>query len=137
MHMAEPVISPDGKMMWSGTDWIPLPPTQLQMSRLRSYGWHKYQNRTYCTSHLLARYRKLVRNHLNMAAEKMGLGLFTQSDRMYEKAKHIDYELATELYNGDFCKTFVAALWIEWSSHAKMGYKDHTLVWEFTEDRIS
>ena len=25
--MADPIISPDGKSMWSGTEWIPIPPS--------------------------------------------------------------------------------------------------------------
>ena len=26
MHMSDPVYSPDGKFMWSGSEWIPAPP---------------------------------------------------------------------------------------------------------------
>ena len=28
MSMSDPVISPDGKFMWTGSEWIPAPPTQ-------------------------------------------------------------------------------------------------------------
>jgi len=28
--MADPIISPDGKFMWTGTEWIPAPPTSAQ-----------------------------------------------------------------------------------------------------------
>ena len=26
--MADPIFSPDGKWMWSGSEWIPAPPTE-------------------------------------------------------------------------------------------------------------
>ncbi|MED6338153.1 MAG: hypothetical protein VYC12_03915, partial [Candidatus Thermoplasmatota archaeon] len=25
--MSDPVLSPDGKFMWTGSEWIPVPPT--------------------------------------------------------------------------------------------------------------
>ena len=28
--MPDPIISPDGKWMWTGTEWIPAPPTSAQ-----------------------------------------------------------------------------------------------------------
>ena len=28
--MSDPVYSPDGKYMWSGSDWIPVPPGTTQ-----------------------------------------------------------------------------------------------------------
>ena len=30
--MAEPVLSPDGKWMWTGTEWVPLPPSSSPFS---------------------------------------------------------------------------------------------------------
>ena len=30
MNMTDPVISPDGKWMWTGSEWIPAPPTSAQ-----------------------------------------------------------------------------------------------------------
>jgi hypothetical protein len=136
--MSEPILSPDGKMMWSGTDWIPLPaqPTanvqdSVVMGDINTKIEHSVHN-TYSQDT-----EKLVRNHLNLVAEKMGLGQFIQADEMYEKAKHIDYELATELYNGEFRGIFVAALWNELSSHPKMDDKYNPMVSRFIEDRVS
>jgi len=129
--MTDPVISPDGKMMWSGTDWIPLPAQStanvqdsVVMGDINTKIEHSVNN-TYTQDT-----EKLVRNHLNLIAEKMGFGQFTQADEIYEKAKHIDYELATELYNGEFCEIFVAAMWKELSLHEK---KDGRLI----NDRVS
>ena len=136
--MTDPVISPDGKMMWSGTDWIPLPSQQttnvqdsLVMGGINTKIVHSVHN-TYTQDT-----EKLVRNHLNLIAEKMGFGQFTQADEIYEKAKHIDYELATELYNGEFRGIFVAALWNELSSRPKRYADNHLVVLRFIEERVS
>ena len=136
--MSEPIISPDGKMMWSGTNWIPLPAqsnTNVQdsvvMGDINTKIEHSVHN-TYSQDN-----EKSVRNHLNLIAEKMGLGQFIQADKVYEKAKHIDYELATELYNGEFRGKFVVALWNELSSCAKKYDSNHLAKWGFIEERVS
>ncbi len=28
--MSDPIISPDGQFMWTGSDWIPVPPKSTQ-----------------------------------------------------------------------------------------------------------
>jgi len=136
--MSEPIISPDGKMMWSGTNWIPLPAPStanvqdsVVMGDINTKIEHSVHN-TYSQDT-----EKLVRNHLNLVTEKMDLGQFIQADEMYEKAKHIDYELATELYNGEFRVIFVAALWNELSSRPKRYADNHLVVWRFIEERVS
>jgi len=117
-HMSDPILSPDGKMMWNGLDWVPLPTqsvTTVQdsvvMGDITTQIEHSVHN-TYSQDT-----EKLVRNHLHIVAEKMSQGLFVQSNEMYEKAKQIDYQLATELYNGEFSEIFVRALWEELCSH--------------------
>ena len=129
--MSDSVISPDGKWIWNGTDWIPLQPlsnTNVQdsivMGDVNTKIEHSVKN-TYTQDT-----EKSVRNHLNLVAEKMGLGLFDQADEIYEKAKHIDYQLAIELYNGEFCEIFISAIWEELSQYKK---KDELII----EDRIS
>ena len=116
--MTDPVISPDGQFMWTGSEWIPRPPqlaTNIEdsvvMGDVNTKIEHSVHN-TYTQDG-----EKLVRNHLKLASEKMGLGLFDQADEMYQKAKHIDYDLATQLYNGEFRDTFVSTLWEELCSH--------------------
>jgi len=135
MYMSDPILSPDGKMMWSGTDWIPLAAQStanvqdsLVMGDINTKIEHSVHN-TYSEDT-----EKMVRNHLYLVAEKMGLGQFIQADEMYEKAKHIDYELATELYSGEFCGIFVAALWNELSSHPIDKFNSLTI--HFIEDRV-
>lgn len=32
IYMGDPVLSPDGKLMWTGEEWIPAPPKQTQSS---------------------------------------------------------------------------------------------------------
>ncbi len=58
-HMSDPILSPDGKMMWNGLDWVPLPTqsvTTVQDSVVM--GGYYYPNRTFCSQYLFSRYRK-------------------------------------------------------------------------------
>ena len=32
--MAEPILSPDGKWMWTGSEWIPAPPSSSQSTKI-------------------------------------------------------------------------------------------------------
>ena len=32
--MADPILSPDGKWMWTGSDWIPAPPSSSQSANV-------------------------------------------------------------------------------------------------------
>jgi tetratricopeptide (TPR) repeat protein len=34
MYMADPIISPDGKWMWTGAEWIPAPPSSSQSANV-------------------------------------------------------------------------------------------------------
>lgn len=139
--MSEPILSPDGKMMWSGKDWIPLPiqsNTSIQdsvvMGDINTQIEHSVHN-TYTQDT-----EKMVRNHLHIVAEKMEQGHFVESDAVYQKAKEIDYQLATKLYNGEFCQSFVVALWNELASHDQLDLTSITdrltRILEFDENHI-
>ena len=130
--MSDPVISPDGKSMWTGNEWIPLPPTSSNtniqdsviMGDLNTQIDHSVHN-TFAQDT-----EKMVRNHLHIVADKMESSQFVEADEMYEKAKQIDYHLAENLYNEEFIPIFVEALWRELQSH-------HTMATNIIGDRIS
>ena len=116
-HMSEPILSPDGKMMWDGSDWIQIPvqsTTNIQdsvvMGDINTKIEHSVHN-TYSQDT-----EKMVRNHLHITADKMASSQFDEADAMFEKAKQIDYHLANKLYNEEFAPIFVDSLWSELSA---------------------
>ena len=141
--MSDPVISPDGKFMWDGNQWVSLP-SQLNSNVQDSIVMGDVNNKVDNSIHNTYSQdtEKTVRNHLHLVAEKMGLDQFEQAEEIYEKAKHIDYELAIELYEGEFRKIFVNKQWSALSSHSMIsdiknldssGIKAR----KFLEDRVS
>ena len=106
--MSDPVISPDGELIWDGNDWVPLP-SQLNSNVQDSVVMGDVNNKVENSIHnsFSQDTEKMVRNHLNLIAEKMRLGQFKQSQEIYEKAKQIDYDFAIELYEGEFREIMV------------------------------
>ena len=112
--MSEPILSPDGKMRWDGSGWIPIPvqsTTNVQDSVVMGDINTNIENSVHNTYSQDT--EKMVRNHLHIAAEKMSSSLFDEADLMFEKAKQIDYHLAVNLYEKEFTPIFVDALWGE------------------------
>jgi len=139
--MTDSVLSPDGKMIWSGSEWIPIPTqsnTNVQDSVVMGDINTQIENSVH--NNYTQDTDKLVRNHLHIATEKMEQGLFLQADEMYERSKQIDYQLATELYNGEFRDKYVIALWNELASHAQMSVRNIAdrlfRILSFDEDHI-
>ena len=134
--MSEPILSPDGKMMWDGSDWIPIPvhsSTNVQdsvvMGDINTKIEHSVHN-TYSQDT-----EKMVRSHLHITAEKMASSQFDEADAMFEKAKQIDYHLAVKLYNEDFAPIFVDSLWSELSALNVWHYSNLDI--ELVVDRIN
>ena len=138
--MTDRILSPDGQMMWDGTDWIPLPASTTNVHDSVVMGNINTQIDQSVHNIYSQDTEKMVRNHLHIVAEKMEQGHFVESDAVYQKAKEIDYQLATKLYNGEFGKTIVVALWNELASHDQMdlfSITDRlTRILEFDENHI-
>ena len=120
--MSDPIISPDGKLVWTGNDWVPLPVsspnTNIQDSVIMGDLNTNIDNSVHNT--YTQDSEKMVRSHLRVVADNMRKGLFFEAEKIYEKAKQIDYNLSEDLYNGEFVPIFVDALWKELSSHHGM-----------------
>ena len=83
--MPEPILSPDGKMMWDGSNWIPIPvqstsnvQDSVVLGDINTKIEHSVHN-TYSQDT-----EKMVRNHLHIAAEKMASSQFDEADAMFE-----------------------------------------------------
>lgn len=134
--MSEPILSPDGKMMWDGSDWIPIPvhsSTNVQdsvvMGDINTKIEHSVHN-TYTQDT-----GKMVKSHLYLVAENMANGKFDEADTMFEKAKQIDYHLANKLYEEEFAPIFVDSLWSELSALNVWQYSNLDI--ELVVDRIN
>jgi len=140
--MSDPIISPDGKSIWTGEDWVPLPVkssnTNIHDSVIMGDLNTKIDNSVHNT--FTQDTEKMVRSHLQVVADKMSNGLFIEADKIYENAKQIDYKLSENLYNGEFVPIFVDALWKELSGHRGMDVNSITnriqRIFSFDENHI-
>jgi hypothetical protein len=118
--MPEKVLSPDGSMMWTGTDWIPAPPENqghsiqdsVVMGDIKTEVRHEHSHSHSTTVHntVVHDMEKMVRSHLNTMVDAMAEGRLTDSKNIFERAKQIDYDLAISLHDGEYHPRIVNAL---------------------------
>jgi hypothetical protein len=113
-------MSPDGSMMWTGTDWIPAPPENqghsiqdsVVMGDIKTEVRHEHSHSHSTTVHntVVHDMEKMVRSHLNTMVDAMAEGRLADSKNIFERAKQIDYELAIKLHDGEYHPRIVNAL---------------------------
>ena len=117
--MGDQIVSPDGKSVWNGSEWVPIQNpsagSSIHDSVIMGDVTTQIDNSVHNT--YTQDNEKMVRSHLFVVAEKMRQGQFIQADEVFDKAKQIDYELAYDLYEGEFIPIFVEALWEELSGN--------------------
>ena len=106
--MSEPVMSPDGKHMWTGSEWIPAPPdsnnvsVSLQDSVVTGDINTEINYATTINKNIINDNETTIRSHMKSMLEKIKSGNSTQAFEIYERAKQIDFELAKEIYEKEF-----------------------------------
>lgn len=113
-------MSPDGSMMWTGTDWIPAPPENqghsiqdsVIMGDIKTEVRHEHSHSHSTTVHntVVHDMEKMVRSHLNTMVDAMAEGRLADSKNIFERAKQIDYDLAINLHDGEYHPHIVNAL---------------------------
>jgi hypothetical protein len=125
--MADPVISPDGKHMWTGSEWIPAPPRDnqdlisnedshqlddtkqlLSSERLKRDGISATSNIS--DTVIMGNYNiqqniqsnSDIENYMRTMIDAYKESRTERAVEIFELAKKIDYELATSLYNGKY-----------------------------------
>ena len=111
--MSDQVISPDGKWMWTGSEWIPAPPQGSEtitpdnvktesnsptntISDTVIMGDYTIQQTIQQTSD--------IENYMKTMIDAYKDGREERAIEIYELAKKIDYEYATSLYSGKYSR---------------------------------
>lgn len=96
--MSEKILSPDGKFMWTGEKWIPLPDeNSLQISDSVIQGDISQEtniNVNYKDS------KKAISNFVDLAIDKIKREDFRGAEKAFESAKELDVKMALELFEG-------------------------------------
>ena len=96
--MPEHIISPDGKFMWTGEKWIPLPDeNRLQISDSVVQGDISQEtniNVNYKDS------QQAISNFVDLAIDKIKREDFRGAEKAFESAKELDVKKALELFEG-------------------------------------
>ncbi|MDP6869543.1 MAG: hypothetical protein QGI21_02075 [Candidatus Poseidoniaceae archaeon] len=114
--MSQPILSPDGSMMWDGSKWIPVNTDSnshiisdsVVMGDIKTEVTHEHNTTVHNT--VVQDSEKMVRSHLSTMIDAMVEGRLVDAKNIYEKAKQIDYHLAINLHDGEFHPRIVNAL---------------------------
>ena len=114
--MSTPVISPDGKMQWDGTQWIPLNPNtniiqdSVVMGDLKTEINYQ-QNFSTTVNNISTDNNLLIRSHLKSMLDKIRGNRIEEGFMLLENAKLIDYDLAEKMFRDDFLPHVIQALY--------------------------
>ena len=109
--MSDPVMSPDGKHMWTGTEWIPAPPQSSETIVADNvYSESKSPTNTISDTVIMGDYTiqqtiqqtSDIENYMKTMIDAYKDGREERAIEIYELAKKIDYDNATSLYNGKY-----------------------------------
>jgi hypothetical protein len=98
--MSDPIFSPDGKFMWTGSDWIPAPPDQpLPQINMQDsvIAGDLVQNTTINMTQ-----EKDLHNYMKTMVDSLSEGREEKAREIYELAKKINYETAVSLYENEY-----------------------------------
>ena len=116
--MSEPVMSPDGKHMWTGNEWIPAPPggsnnvsVSLQDSVVTGDINTEINYATTINKNIINDNETTIRSHMKSMIENVKSGNSAQAFEIYERAKQIDFELAKGIYEKEFYDNIVSLLY--------------------------
>ena len=109
--MSDPVISPDGKFMWTGSEWIPAPPTVSGIKTTSNDEVKStFSTNTISDTVIMGDYNIQqtiqsdtdLENYMKTMVDAYKDLREDRAIEIYELAKKIDYERATSLYNGKY-----------------------------------
>ncbi len=114
--MSQPILSPDGSMMWDGSKWVPVDTNSgphiisdsVVMGDIRTEVTHEHNTTVHNT--VVQDSEKMVRSHLNTMIDAMVEGRLNEAKNIYERSKQIDYDLAINLHDGEYHPRIVNAL---------------------------
>jgi tetratricopeptide (TPR) repeat protein len=116
--MSEPVMSPDGKHMWTGKEWITAPPgssnnasVSLQDSVVTGDINTEINYATTINKNIINDNETTIRSHMKSMIENIKSGNSAQAFEIYERAKQIDFELAKGIYEKEFYDNIVSLLY--------------------------
>lgn len=105
--MDEPILSPDGKFMWTGDDWIPAPPVQgsqqIQVKDSVITG-DLVQN---TTIHMTQ--QNDINNYMKTIVDSFSDSRDEEAFETYELAKKIDYDTAVSLFENEYASQIADA----------------------------
>ncbi len=99
--MTSPTFSPDGQWMWNGSEWIPAPPTSNAVTQLSDtvVMGNVNTNTNYTT---ILNSQTNIRNHMNAMVDALSVDDEDRATYIFDTAKKEDYNLAMQLFNGEF-----------------------------------
>ena len=98
--MDEPIISPDGNFLWSGEDWIPMPPKSTSISDSVVMG--DISNTTIINKNGAIDKDGEIRNLLELMIEEISKGNFQKVDRLVDESKRISIRLHNHIHESEF-----------------------------------
>ena len=139
--MEERVLSPDGKMQWTGQEWILLPPqaptTTFQdtvvMGDVKTEIVHQHTHSSTIHNTVVQDSEKMIRSHLNTMIDALTEGRAQDAKDIFERAKQIDYDLANKLHYGEYMPALVNAFY----RHAEQYCVTYVLNYNFDRRRES
>ena len=139
--MEERILSPDGKMHWTGQEWISLPPqvptTTFQdtvvMGDVKTEIIHQHSHSSTINNTVVQDSEKMIRSHLNTMIDALTEGRTEDAKAIFEHAKQIDYELANHLHNGEYMPALVDGFY----RHVEQYCLAHVINYKFDRRRES
>ena len=99
--MSEQILSPDGKFVWSGEEWIPITPSITNNNYVKdSVVMGGILNQT--TIHVENNEQAKVENYLKLMHESYISGNMLQGQMYYQKAIEIDYTATRRIYDSKY-----------------------------------
>ena len=141
LPMEEQILSPDGKMHWTGNEWVLLPPqlpiTTFQdtvvMGDVKTEIVHQHTHSNTIQNTVVQDSEKLIRSHLNTMVDVLSEGRSQDAKEIFERAKQIDYDLAVELHNGEYLSSLRDAFY----RHVEHYCVSHVLNYNYNRRRES
>tara|TARA_B100000575_G_C22989946_1_gene570860 strand:+ start:170 stop:904 length:735 start_codon:yes stop_codon:yes gene_type:complete len=116
--MSDPIISPDGDFMWTGTEWIPTPPQKnIEISDSVVMG------DVVSNTNIFTDEKKDIRSYLQTAIDSIYNNDLDNALSVINLAKVENYDefisLITDEYNTELCDAFLYDLTRYWTKHLK------------------
>ena len=103
--MRDVILSPDGVSMWTGTEWIPVPPPledSISVQDSVIMGDINKQTTVYVSNK-----KGSIENYLQLMLESYEVGEFKKGENYFTEAKEINIDDTIDLYNSKFRHSIV------------------------------